>query len=927
MGTDYGLYKWDGNSFTNIKNNNYSVSYSAIKEDKTGRIWCLNFSGQIFYVEGDSLKLFIDGKKMFETSLCYMIDYFPDIYIGFSKGIIKLDFYDKKISKFGITQPIYHLQSFNKNLLYYSILKIETSNLDAQSQILFQIEDGEKLSEIPNLFQLNNKIIVIGNLWVDRKRKCFFYEYSPDNDEKNISFNIENAVNVASVFCDSENKLIWLGATNELLVFNEKYQPVFNGKLLEGKNVSDIIKDKEGNYWVATLNQGVFIIPSIEILSFNQKLFDDNKIIAIKNVKQKLLFVETYGKIYQKNSFGNINLIGDINQKIEAVSYDPYFNSLNFGNIMSSFDIDSKTVQKSVYGRNIKSVSYICPYFILSSSSGDASIRTLFPAKINVNLKNILSKDVNFVKNYDKYYTSTLRIKRSHHNTYDFKNHNFYVSYSDGLFFYNNSKQEEVYFKNSPILITAMSKAINGVICCNTVDNNLLFISNGKVIKNIRVDIYIKEIVHWNFFLFLSSEHGLLKINTKNEEQIWITTHDGLPSNSILDIEIVNDTIFVATEKGVAKFACNKNFVNNTPPIVSFEKVAIWEKDTILHDSYFLPYNQNNITIYFKAISTRSRKNHHFKYRMLGLDTTWISQKSEINFVRFPSIPSGDYIFEVKAVNEDGYESKPVTIKIDIDAPIYQKWWFFVFCGIFVFILVSIIFRIRISIIKKRNSIINEKKDVENQLFLSQREALRSQMNPHFAFNALNSIQNYIISNDKELASDYLGLFADLMRKYLHYSQEEFISIDEEVETLNMYLELEKLRFEDTLNYKIYESENLSSLEIMIPVMLIQPFVENSIKHGLFHRKNNRILEISFIEKNNNILITVKDNGIGRKQSAEINKMRHRKHKSFATSALQKRINLINKSKKNNISIQYIDLYDDNKKSKGTLVEINIPLN
>ena len=137
---------------------------------------------------------------------------------------------------------------------------------------------------------------------------------------------------------------------------------------------------------------------------------------------------------------------------------------------------------------------------------------------------------------------------------------------------------------------------------------------------------------------------------------------------------------------------------------------------------------------------------------------------------------------------------------------------------------------------------------------------------------------------------------------------------------------LEKIRFEETLIYKVNVDSELSLSEVKIPVMLVQPFVENAIKHGLLHKKGERKLTINFNKKNNNLIIDIIDNGVGRKQAAEINKMRNKSHKSYATSALQKRIMLLNKERKSPMHIQYLDLSEESKSELGTHVQITLSL-
>ena len=215
---------------------------------------------------------------------------------------------------------------------------------------------------------------------------------------------------------------------------------------------------------------------------------------------------------------------------------------------------------------------------------------------------------------------------------------------------------------------------------------------------------------------------------------------------------------------------------------------------------------------------------------------------------------------------------------------------------------------------------------IEKQYRDSELKALKAQMNPHFIFNALNSIQDYIVLNKKELASDYLGKFADLIRNYLHFSDTGFISIPEEVRNLNLYLELEKLRFEEQLEYLFKVDQRANSDLIQIPTMLIQPYVENALKHGLLHKKENRKLYITITKISNQIIeCIIEDNGIGREKSKEINKKREGQHISFALKATTERLNLLNFGKENKIGVEIIDLKGIDS-ATGTKVILKIPI-
>ena len=216
--------------------------------------------------------------------------------------------------------------------------------------------------------------------------------------------------------------------------------------------------------------------------------------------------------------------------------------------------------------------------------------------------------------------------------------------------------------------------------------------------------------------------------------------------------------------------------------------------------------------------------------------------------------------------------------------------------------------------------------EFEKQSRLSELKALQSQMNPHFVFNSLNSIQDLILQNDRRNSIDYLGQFSELTRKILEQSNYDKISVSNEIEMINLYANLEKLRFGDELDFQVInlidaeESENL-----LLPSMFIQPYIENAFKHGLIHTKNNKTLTVSFQKENGELLCTIEDNGIGRAKSNEIKLRRKNTHVSFSTEANTKRIDLLNYYEKNNIRLEVIDKME-NGIASGTSVKIYFSL-
>ena len=216
-----------------------------------------------------------------------------------------------------------------------------------------------------------------------------------------------------------------------------------------------------------------------------------------------------------------------------------------------------------------------------------------------------------------------------------------------------------------------------------------------------------------------------------------------------------------------------------------------------------------------------------------------------------------------------------------------------------------------------------ELREIKLQQTESELKAIKSQMNPHFIFNALNSIQEMFFIGDKRLANEHLGKFSQLTREILKASGKQFISLSEEIEMLTKYLELEGLRFEKDFSFSISMNDEDAADDIMLPPMLVQPYIENSIRHGLLHKKGEKKIEINFNfnEEKKALECIVQDNGIGRSESAEINKSRTQLHESFSTSANAKRLELLNQNREEKIGVMYQDL------EQGTKVSIKIPVN
>lgn len=230
--------------------------------------------------------------------------------------------------------------------------------------------------------------------------------------------------------------------------------------------------------------------------------------------------------------------------------------------------------------------------------------------------------------------------------------------------------------------------------------------------------------------------------------------------------------------------------------------------------------------------------------------------------------------------------------------------------------------------INRKNKLVQEQLETKLRNQKRQHElelkALRGQLNPHFIHNSLNSIQYFIQKNNVEASEDYLAKFSTLIRQFFDFSRRKTVSLQEEINFLKNYLEIEKLRFEDKIDYKIEVCKNLDIEEENIPSLILQPSVENSINHGLFHKKDQGFLIVKFSQINkHSFKVTILDDGIGINASKNLNKSIKNNNKSNSSAVLEERLYFLNQSKKG-MSVDYsiTDLAKENNNKTGTRVTL-----
>lgn len=359
-----------------------------------------------------------------------------------------------------------------------------------------------------------------------------------------------------------------------------------------------------------------------------------------------------------------------------------------------------------------------------------------------------------------------------------------------------------------------------------------------------------------------------------------ISVKEGLPSNQVNDVTTLAGETWVATNQGLARF---RNLPKpSTIPSPLLEKLLVNNRPTFFDPDLQLGYRENNVSIRFFALHYRSGGDIPYRYRLLGADTAFVySNNLEVNFA---NLSPGAYTFEVQAQNEVGQWSEPTRWAFEIRSAWWQTKWFWAFFALAFAVGFVLLYRSRLHKANQEARLRNKIRDLEAA-------ALRAQMNPHFIFNCLGSIQHFISENDAASATRYLARFARLVRLALHGSVDGRHSLQEELDMLENYLVLEQLRFRGKFTFRIEVSPELDPEDIFLPPMLVQPFVENALLHGMKNKTEGGRISIVFSQKENALVATVTDNGPG--FFSDEKNLSETGHKSVGMTLTQRRLDLL----------------------------------
>lgn len=634
--------------------------------------------------------------------------------------------------------------------------------------------------------------------------------------------------------------------------------------------------DRLGNLWIVSFNNGIYFMSYPETKS---KTYDIGSTKELKVINDKIHFIT------KKKYFGRIE-----NEKTQVK-----FTNLNESDIYSYFSL-----KDSIY-------LFINNTIVLDSHYVPIKINKLWNAKSIVKIK-----DHYYVSHHynseilDSNLNSIIKFPLAFKDVIYYKDTLFIATYS-GLYYRNGND-----FLIHPLNFTKPINSIaisNNSLIIGTDGNGLYQYINGTITKLFDEVSFVEKVKVYNDSNILAATNkGLYSIkNTSHSIKLKsiYNINDGLKSNLVNDVILLNDKLYIATAKGITTIDYH---VKQQQQLQYINVYRIKWNGVEIKDSIFkVKHNRNNtLEVFFSTINYTTKNYLNYSYKLSPSQASFIEiPNGQINL---NNLPIGKHELTIKVRNDKNTVLEK-TVPIIIEPNWHQTIWFRTL-AVILFLLATFLI---IKDFKKRISKKSEKKiKHEKQLSNFKLQALRSQMNPHFVFNSLNAIQYYINENNLEMSDKYLLKFSRLIRHFFDLSNETEISLNKEIELLSSYLEIEKMRFFDKLEYEIIIDPSLKDNDFKIPTMILQPLVENAVNHGVFHKKKggkvtlefNKLIDYSFEAR-------IKDNGIGIKKSKELKANSIQGHNSKSTLIFKERVRLLNKSQKWSVDYEIKNLTED----------------
>ncbi|WP_430406387.1 sensor histidine kinase [Fluviicola sp.] len=900
--TDRGVVRYDGFTFHHytVENGLCDNINFRMFEDFNGAVWFMGYNGM--------LSVFRDGKMQpYKFNHVFTKETRPgqNAYISFyverDNSIVYAKYSDRnsfRVTKEGKVQHLPKTVGDNSHFL------------ECGDELL--CTQTKPVAEVSNIFFVRNqKTIFAGKLYVRdatraKKHKGFYFImteqklYLNDGEQNKLLLG-----NSGIISLDSDEEFVYVGfykggmkkyrfdPKSKELVFIQHYLPKYS--------VTSAYKDLNQTLWITTLESGMFSISdeAFRQLAINENILSE-EVRFINGNRNKIIITHYIGKWQQLYAPYLCKDVGKITRRFNLVAVnDGFVFQKGFVDWSDWKDVDATYPLNPSYTNG--------SWIIGTDYHATKMIETNRKLKYLVDLK--AAKKYDLSKAYVWYYIMDRQkafiVYDTGLNVFDIKNSKTHGRYRSVL------KQAIRKLKYNKLWGLIAVSNTEGLFKIDMQKEKASRIAQNLEMGNQILNIFLDE----KNQLWVVSDKGLFLLVNKNGKAIVSSylNKNLLSSSEIMDLYAYKDIAYLATKFGVQKIDFQKvKKERKVFPLALFSIHGFADNDELSCKKIY-PAKVDLIKI---SLSNKNlSKKFVYRYRF-GKDKTWI--KSEKGEIILNNPANGIYDLEVSYLDTFNHWSKPkVLFGFEVEKIIFLRWYFILLYAIMLIILFYIILKLSIQSVNKKNFMLNRMMELE-------RMALSAQMNPHFIFNSLNSIHSFLLYEENENAEKYLLRFARLIRQTLANSRESYITIGEEYETLNNYLLLEKMRFKNMFNFRIECDYNKLPLQPCIPPMLIQPYVENAILHGLVKRPNDGELLLRFYMEDELLKILIQDNGIGCLASKKEKK--DSKHKSYGTQITEERLkSLQGKNSAYDVSIGDADSSD--LEFPGTRVLLTIPIN
>lgn len=944
LGTDQGICRFNGYQFIRPIDTSIAASGAAFHpfEDAQGRIWFLHLEPKLWLVENDTVKPWkynavinaYRGKFTIIRDKDCSVEKDGTLWIAlgnFGFLVVRPDGSHRIIPDLGRTVLVFTEveqrallvsetgRDMEKSLrLMRTGLSPETvrwQNGKAISLGHFPLKYLEKASEAKVWRLRNGDFILRNNLtfYLIRNNQLVWHGQKEVAAEALLE-DRDGSILIASLTGSNQGLLRYRSVDHFL---RDEFD-----NLLPGHEVTDVLRDRDGGWWASTRDAGIFYCKNTSL-----DIYDSASGLPVFDVL--LLTSDNRETVYAGLRSTQICQLHPNSRRIDFIPSPPNAESNRF------FDLKFDTLTQRLwysnwlcYWENNRWTFSLCP-----SAQG---LKQVGVKKINTasNSTQLWGSSAYGFFSTDRISGKSIRVPpapldriRTFTVTPDLDG-NLWVTTLEGLRCWRNNRYEPPPFDHPALRFQArdvklLPPVAGGGMAITLRGGGLLIRDqNGRFThlttrQGLTSDLLTDLDISAEGVIHACSNAGLNIISPQPNGAWRVETLDmrhGLPSNQVNDVVLLGDEVWIATDKGIARFREKPQAVVMPAPVL--ENFIINNQDTVFTANLRLAHHQNNISLHFFALHFRSAGDIQYRYRLLGADTTFVyAHNRKVNFA---NLSSGKYTFEVQAQNENGQWSDPSRWSFEIRPPWWATWWFRSLVGATLVVALYLFYQNRLQAIRRETAEREKVRELESA-------ALRAQMNPHFIFNCLQAIQSFIAQNDRDAAAAYLARFAKLVRLALHSSVDGRHTLTEEMAMLENYLHLEQLRFREKFEFIVRAEAGLDPEEITIPPLLVQPFVENALIHGLYRRENSGFVEVFFTQKGDGLEVSITDNGQGFSEKESASAQTHQ-HKSVGMMLTQKRLDLLAGEAAEELRFFRKNVFDEAGVVTGAQIRIWIPL-